>query len=358
ERPAGKIISPPKPDLNLLELPYRLYTDEDIAGRVIYLEASRGCPFKCDFCLSALDAGVRAFPPEKLFREWGKLLDRGARRFKFVDRTFNLDPAAAAAVLEFFLRRADTGLFLHFEVIADNFPEELFALIKRFPPGALQLEIGVQTFSEEVARRISRRQDNAAAEKNIRRLRGETEAHLHADLIAGLPGEDLAGFAAGFDRLAALRPHEIQVGILKRLRGAPIARHDKEWGMVYSQEPPYELRRSSAMDFFTVQRLRRFARYWDLVANSGLFPETIKAVCGGPGPFGDFLALSDWLYARTGQAHGISRSRLRDLLRAYLIDELKYPEAAAAGFIERDALNSRRRPEGPGLERQARHKRD
>ena len=353
--PAGKIIAAPAPDLNLLELPYAFYSEEDIANRVIYAEASRGCPFSCDFCLSSLDGRVRVFPLERLFAQWQKLLDRGARRFKFVDRTFNLDLNTACAILNFFLERQRPGLFLHFEIVPDRFSEELYGLVKKFPAGALQFEVGIQTFNEQAAARINRRQDNAAAERNILRLLSETRAYLHSDLIIGLPGEDLPSFAAGFDRLAALGTHEIQVGLLKRLRGAPISRHDEEWGMVYSPYPPYELRENKLLDFFTVQRLRRFARYWDLIANSGVFAETVKVLCGGASPFNDFLALSDWLYGRTRQTYAISRSRLRELLLEYLTEVLNQPAAAMAAMAERDAANSRRNPKESAPQRQARH---
>ena len=354
--PAGKIIAAPAPDPALLELPYDLYTDEDISGRVIYVEASRGCPFACDFCLSSLDKTVRSFPPERLFSAWRGLLDRGVRRFKFVDRTFNLDIKTAGSILNFFLERTLPGLFLHFEMVPDRFPEELYAIIKKFPAGALQFEVGIQTFNEAVAARINRRQDNAAAEGNIRRLRNETAAYLHADLIVGLPGEDLAGFAAGFDKLYALAPHEIQIGILKRLRGAPIIRHDKEWGMVYSPNPPYELRENIFLDFFTMQRLRRVARYWDLISNSGVFAETARLICGGPSPFNNFLNLSDWLYAQTRQTHAISRSNLRELLRTYLTEVIKHPAAEVEALTERDALKSHLNSSTPGRQRQSRHK--
>ncbi|HNW44957.1 MAG TPA: radical SAM protein [Elusimicrobiales bacterium] len=354
-RPEQKVIAAAPPDLSLVELPYSLYGAADITGRVLYAEAARGCPFGCEFCLSALDAAVRCFPLERLFPAWEKLLERGALRFKFTDRTFNLDTARAAAILNFFLERYRPGLFLHFEIVPDRLPEELFLLLQKFPAGSLQLEAGVQTFNGDVAARVGRRQDNAAAEKNLLRLRRDTGAHLHADLIAGLPGESLESFAAGFDRLAALGPQEIQVGILKRLRGAPIARHDAEWGMVYSPYAPYELRRSGLLDFFTMQRLRRFARYWDLFANSGVFPETARLLRGGASPFAGFLAFSDWLYARTGATHAIARARLRELAGAYLAGVLKLEPAAAEAAARRDAQAARGNP-GRSAGRQARHR--
>jgi len=156
------------------------------------------------------------------------LLDRGLRQFKFVDRTFNLNLNISKAILQFFLERYRPGLFLHFEMIPDRLPEALRSLIRQFPPGALQFEVGIQTFNETVSGLISRRQDNLKLEDNLRFLRNETGVHIHTDLIVGLPGEDLASFAAGFDRLVAMNPQEIQVGILKRLRGTPLP----EWAIV------------------------------------------------------------------------------------------------------------------------------
>jgi radical SAM superfamily enzyme YgiQ (UPF0313 family) len=176
-----------------------------------------------------------------------------------------------ARILDFFLERLDERLFLHFELIPDHLPEPLKERIARFPPGALQFEIGVQTFNPAVQALISRKQDNRKTEDNLVWLRRHTHAHLHADLIVGLPGEDLASFAAGFNRLVALDPHEIQVGILKRLRGAPIARHTAEFDCRYNPHPPYNLLCSALLDFATLRRLERFARFWDLIGNSGRF---------------------------------------------------------------------------------------
>ncbi len=187
-----------------LALPYELYTDTDIAHRVIYVEASRGCPFECEFCLSSLEFPVRNAALDTFLAAMQRLLDRGVRQFKFVDRTFNLNLKTSSAILRFFFERYRPGLFVHFEMIPDRLPEALRELIKEFPPGALQFEVGIQTFNEEVAKLISREQDNAKAEENLRWLRDETGVHVHADLIVGLPGEDVDSFAAGFDRLVAL----------------------------------------------------------------------------------------------------------------------------------------------------------
>ena len=336
-RPTEKIIAADIPDLARVVLPYDLYNDDDVAHRVIYIEASRGCPFTCEFCLSSLDIPVRQFPLEALLAAAQKLLDRGVRQFKFVDRTFNLNIATSRRILEFFLERQRPGLFVHFEMIPDRLPEALRMVIAQFPPGALQFEVGVQTFDESVAKNIGRRQDYQKLADNLRFLRAETGVHVHADLIAGLPGETLASFASGFDRLVAMGPQEIQVGILKRLRGTPIVRHDQTWDMVYHAHPPYEILRNKTLDFGTVQRLRRFARFWDLTANSGNFVETTPLLwSGGRSAFASFLEFSDWLYAQTGRRHGIALVVLAELIFRYLTTRAGVSETTAAQALWRD----------------------
>ncbi|HET9025853.1 MAG TPA: DUF4080 domain-containing protein, partial [Burkholderiaceae bacterium] len=321
-RPLSRVHAGEQPLLEHVALPYAEYSDADLANRTIYVEASRGCPFKCEFCLSALDRTAWPFPLEPLLEQLLHLYERGARHFKFVDRTFNLKVATSVRILEFYLAliaaNPDDPPFLHFELIPDHLPDALKAPITRFPPGALQFEIGIQTFDGATQRRISRRQDNAAAEANILWLRAHTNAHLHVDLIAGLPGEDLASFAAGFDRLAALKPHEIQVGLLKRLRGAPIARHTAEFRMDYDAAPPYQVRQTGALDAGTVQRLARFARYWDLVANSGRFADALPLVLADAA-FARFMEFADWLHAACGRTHAIPTERLYELTHHWLV---------------------------------------
>jgi radical SAM superfamily enzyme YgiQ (UPF0313 family) len=335
--PGTRTIAAPLPDLAAITLPYDLYTDDDVAHRIVYVEASRGCPFSCEFCLSSLDIPVRQFPLPGLLESFQQLLARGINHFKFVDRTFNLNIGIATQLLEFFHRNHRPGLFLHFELVPDRLPDPLREWIARFPAGALQFEIGVQTFNPEVSTLISRRQDLARLEANFKFLREQTGVHIHADLIAGLPGESLTSFADGFDRLLALRPHEIQVGILKRLRGTPIGRHDRSFHMVYSPEPPYEILQNQHLDFATLQRLRRFARYWDLVYNSGRFIQTAPLLWDAqPSPFAAFLRWTEWLHQQTGRRHGIALNRLAVLLFRYLTEELAVDTERAVNALRSD----------------------
>ena len=332
-----KIIPASLPDFSQLVLPYQFYNDDDVAHRIIYVEASRGCPFTCEFCLSSLDVPVRAVALDRFLAEMQKLLDRGVRQFKFVDRTFNLNMATSRTILEFFLAQHQPGNFYHFEMIPDRLPVELREVIAKFPPGTLQFEVGVQTFNEQVGGFISRRQNYTRLEENFRFLRGETGVHIHADLIVGLPGESVESFAAGFDRLIGLHPQEIQVGILKRLRGTPIVRHDAEWEMVYNPHPPYEILQNKLIDFMTLQKLRRFARYWDLVGNSGNFVETTPLIwADGESPFASFLKWSEWLHARAGRGDGIALARLMEWLFEFLTRELRCEPQVVAATLWRD----------------------
>lgn len=314
---AMKVIPGVQPPVTALVLPYGEYTDEDIARRTVYVEASRGCPFKCEFCLSALDKTAWPFDTEAFLAALDALYRRGARQFKFVDRTFNLNVKTSLRILHFFLEKLRAAphdpVYAHFELIPDHLPEALKEAIAQFPPGTLQFEIGIQTFNPEVQALISRRQDNEKAEQNLRWLVEQSNAHLHVDLIAGLPGEDIASFARGFDRLVALRPHEIQFGILKRLRGTPIIRHTEAFAMCYNPDPPYNILQNDRIGFADMQRLSRFARYWDLVANSGRFARALPLLLG-TSPFARFLAFSDWVYATTQKTHEISLERLMDLV--------------------------------------------
>lgn len=348
-RPLMKIIAGEQPALDQIDMPYAEFSDADLAHRLLYVEASRGCPFKCEFCLSALDKTAWAFEEDRFLAEIATLYQRGARNFKFVDRTFNLKIDASVRILQFFLDRLadapDVPLFLHFEVVPDHLPDRLKASIAQFPPGVLQFEVGIQSFNVAVQQRIARRQDNAKTEANLRWLLDHSQAHLHTDLIFGLPGETWESFAQGFDALYAIGPHEIQLGVLKRLRGTPLAQRSRvgavaEYGMVYAAEPPYTVQCNDAVSAAQVQAFVRLARYWDLVANSGRFARTLALVMAGDSPFGAFAALSEWLWSRHGQTQGITPENLVDALFDYLCHQRGLPAHGVRAALLADYVAS------------------
>ncbi|MBF0610570.1 MAG: radical SAM protein [Magnetococcales bacterium] len=306
--PGSRLLPPELPHLTTLKLPYDLYSDEDIRHREIYVESNRGCPYRCTFCLSALDHKVRRFNAADFLMAMETLLQRGVRRFKFVDRSFNLDGHRSEDILAFFLERQNLGFYLHLEFAPEKISPAMKSLLAAFQPGCLQLEVGVQSMDPAVRQAIQRPGDIQKVEENIRWLATHTHAHLHADLIVGLPGEGIHGFAKGFNRLLATGVHEIQVGILKRLSGMPMAR--EEGIGEFNPDPPYTLLCNDLLDFSKVRRLERFARYWDRIANSGHFPHTRSLL----GEFWTFLAYSDWLFERIHSTHGIALERLHGLL--------------------------------------------
>jgi len=320
-----KFISGACSDLNKIKTAYHLYTDEDTAKKLIYVEASRGCAFKCEFCLSsAADDKVREFPLERFLAEMDILIQRGVKTFKFLDRSINTNIPRLLRIIEFFLEKINsisqtsTPLRLptvHFEMVPSILPPELLDALAKFPPCTLRLEIGIQTLNPEVSARISRPLKPQKDLHALRMLREKTNAIIHADLIAGLPGEDIKSFGRGFDLLwDALSPNEnetryfsrieIQLGILKLLPGAPISRHIENFGLRFSPLPPYEIEETSSVSADDMNRIKNFARFWELIVNRGLFVFREKPV------FFEFMDLSDRLFSYFNRSWGIDKAEL------------------------------------------------
>ncbi len=335
--PKQKIISSVLPTLNDLKLPYKFYSDHDIANRYIYVEASRGCPFECEFCLSAIDERVRSFDLTTLLNEFETLWQRGARNFKFIDRTINLNIGYANALMDFFLQKEEFYT-LHFEVIPDNFPSRLKERIKLFKKGSLQLEIGIQTLNEKVLTNINRKMNLQKVKENIRFLENETNAHLHLDLIIGLPGEEIESFAANLNKLKSISNSEIQIGILKKLSGTTLDRHDKKYNMIYSDKPPYEILQNDFISFNKLQKLKRFSRFWDLTYNSGNFYNTIEYLWKETTVYEGFYAFSEWIFTQTQSTWKISLMRLSELLFKYITDVLGYDKTEIADEMIKDII--------------------
>jgi len=316
---------------------YSLYTDEDLRKKLVYVESSRGCPFGCEFCLSATgasatgasavsagvrDSRVREFPLEPFFCEMEGLIHRGAKTFKFLDRTFNFNIERSMKIMNFFLynineqiKQNRKPLVVHFEMVPSRFPPGLIDTIARFPPDTLRLEIGIQTLNPEVGARIGRPSKPEQELETLKLLAEKTNAIIHVDLIAGLPTEGMESFGKGFDALwdafngRDSRRVEIQLGILKLLPGAPIARHIECFGLMFNSLPPYELIESAAIPASNMDRIKNFARFWELLVNRGLLDI-------GPAPvFDRFMALSDSLLAHFGRNWGIAKDELQEQIK-------------------------------------------
>lgn len=314
--PPSEVCADP-PDLSTINGPEEEYADVDLATRIVYLESSRGCPNACAYCLSATAPGVRWRPVGAVETAWRRLLRRGARRLKIVDRTFNVDEQRAARLLRTLAAELPRGGSVQIEMTPDPPGPELTAAMAMFPRGRLRIEVGIQTLEPAVARAVGRRL-SLRMEETMAALR-HTGAVLHADLIVGLPGETPTTFAAGFDRLVRMEPEELQVNLLKLLRGTPLERHAKNEGMRFESEPPYTVMETPNWPADHLAMMRRFSRFWELLYNRGRFRRTLPLLWeGGGSPFQAFAELSERLYTKFGRLHGISVDELALALTDHL----------------------------------------
>jgi radical SAM superfamily enzyme YgiQ (UPF0313 family) len=317
--PAVHVARPEHP--TALELPYDLYDGADLRHRSLYAESTRGCPCGCLYCTSA-GTGLRCLPLDRLLPALERLLARGGRNLRFLDRSFNAGEEHACAVLDFFLARRPEQMRLHFELLPRLPGPALRARLAAFPAGSLHLEVGVQTLNDAVAARAGRGGSAAAAMETLAFLTRSTGAAVHADLIFGLPGEGPASFAAGFDRIVReAAPAELQVNLLKGLPGTPIADPASFPQLVFSPHPPYELLQSDTLDFAAIAALQRFARCWDLIHNRGRLRQTAARLWrDGASPFARVCALAERIQDAEGRLHALGADCVAAHLERALAD--------------------------------------
>jgi len=253
------------------------YIKEDLSqlkNRIVYLETSRGCPYLCSFCLSALDKTVRFFDDHTIHQQINLLIKGGVTKIKFVDRTFNLKPLHMKELMSW-LSKFD-GVAFHFEVVGDLLTKDLLDFLETVPKGMFQFELGVQTTDQSSQEKIKRKQNNQKLFSAIERLISSNLIHIHCDLIFGLPGETIDDILNSFEEVCMLLPHELQLGFLKFLPGAPIKKIIDDYGYEYQSTPPYEFILNNNLSASQLNYLKKFEDIFDIFYNSKRFRFTVQ----------------------------------------------------------------------------------
>ena len=302
-RPGGVVRrTPGRQAVPLDEIPF-FYGEQneinDFQDRIIYYESSRGCPYQCSYCLSSIDKTVRFRNVELVKKELQFFLDKKVPQVKFVDRTFNCSHAHAMEIWSY-IREHDNGVTnFHFEIAADILTEEELALLRSLRPGLVQLEIGVQSTNQDTLKEIRRAADWERLKEIVGKIREGRNIHIHLDLIAGLPLEDMESFQHSFNDVYSCRPDQLQLGFLKVLKGSHMYEKAEEYGVMYTDFPPYEVLCTRWISYADILTLKRVEEMVELYYNSAQFTHTLPVLesCF-LSPFGMYRALADFYDSR------------------------------------------------------------
>ncbi len=314
----GKIrTNAPAAPLDLRKLPF-VYEDlSPFAGRILYYEAQRGCPFNCQYCLSSTDKGVRFQPLEKVKRELQFFLDHKVKQVKFVDRTFNANARFAMEVWRY-LSDHDNGITnFHFELEAALITDEMIPFLQSVRPGLFQFEIGVQSTNPDTLAAVDRREGFAAIAQRVRQLQQNRNIHLHLDLIAGLPYEGYERFARSFHEVYALAPDQFQLGFLKLLKGSGLRRDQEKYGIVSRAAPPYEVLYTDALSFEGLLQLHSIEDLVDSYYNSRRFTASLSYLTSLTEPFGFYEGFAAFYLQAGLTEHPPSKAGQFDALFRY-----------------------------------------
>ena len=278
----------------------------DLTKPLLYYETSRGCPFSCAFCLSSVEGAVRSFGLERIKRDLLFLMNSNVSQIKLVDRTFNYDAGRADTIWEFILEHNRSSHF-HFEISADLLTDKNLQTLARVPENTFRFEIGIQSSSAATLEQVGRTADLSRIFANVGRLRVETVIELHLDLVAGLPGEDYAGFLNSLQAIADLKPHMIQIEPLKVLKGAPMRAIANHEGYGFSEFPPYTILRNRWLSFDDICRIETVGRLLDLFNKHGGFAAAFNVLKRGS----PFSAILDQMARQAGNENLSSLSSRR-----------------------------------------------
>lgn len=315
--------------MSMSEIPFCYDKMEDFSNRIIYYESSRGCPFSCSYCLSSVDKKLRFRDIELVKEELQFFIDQKVPQIKFVDRTFNCKHDHAMAIWQY-IKEHDNGVTnFHFEVSADLLNEEELELMSTMRPGLIQLEIGVQSTNDVTIREIKRTMKLDRLKEIVQKVKSFGNIHQHLDLIAGLPYEDYGTFRKSFDDIYELQPNQLQMGFLKVLKGSYMYEHAAEYGILYHDNPPYEVMATKWLSYDDILSMKRIEEMLEVYYNSGQFEITMKVLkTRFDSAFDMFRKLGDYYEAH--RYFGMSHSRIKrcEILMDFVKEEWQDREDA------------------------------
>ncbi len=344
----GEIVETGRRELtDISRLPFFYGDLKAFENRILYYESSRGCPFLCSYCLSSIDKRVRLRDISLVERELSFFLKEKAPQVKFIDRTFNCNHGHAKAIWRYLLEHDNGVTNFHFEIAADLLDEEELLLLSRMRPGLVQLEIGVQSTNPDTLREIRRYADMDRLRHAVEVIHAGHNIHVHLDLIAGLPYEDLESFQRSFNDVYAMRPHQLQLGFLKVLKGSHMEKMAESYGIASTQEPPYEVLFTKWLSYEDVILLKRVEEMVELFYNSGQFSHVLPALEKRfATPFAMFCALADFYEEKGYFVNSPSRAYRYQVLLDFAVrqapeQERLYRELLLYDMYLRENLKSR-----------------
>ena len=332
-----------RPLMNMNEIVFPYEEDENLDNKIVYYEASRGCPFNCKYCLSSTIHGVRFLDIERVKRELQFFIDKKVRLVKFVDRTFNCNFKFSTAIWEFLIN-SDTKTQFHFEISADILKPQELEILRKAPKNRFQFEVGVQTTNDDVLRQINRFVNFSDIKEKVLELLAIKNIKQHLDLIAGLPGEDYTSFKKSFNDVYSIGPEEIQLGFLKLLRGSSMREEAELYDMRYSPYPPYEILSTKDISYDELLVLKKVEHMVDKYYNSQKFNNVIKFFIDKfETPFDFFLSLGEFFEMKGYFNRNIGNSEYYKVFLEFNEKVLKSDNSILRDIIKYDYLTFNKR---------------
>ncbi len=308
-----------------------------IRDRIAYIESSRGCPYRCAYCLSSESQGLVLFPLEEVMADIEGLVASGAKVIKFVDRSFNVNEKHSLEIWEFIRKFPREKITFHFEINPDRLTKAQMESLMSMPTGLVQVEAGIQSVNPRTLREVSRVMDVDLALQNIKSLVDKGNIHVHADLIAGLPYEGMESFKESFNRIYGVKPHHLQLGFLKLIHGTRIRREAEKHGYKYREYPPYEVIENQYLSSDDMLRLKGVEEVLDRTYNSGRLSLTLDYLLNYfSTPFDLYEGFALFLKARSQLYQPVSAARLFELLRDYALELENMDTLALDSYIALD----------------------